>query len=119
MPELKPRSSELKTPELKPTTAELSELIHRTSELTPKISRMKPSTTNFNVLRTKHLKAKAQIRTEARDLAKAHDLSGLKPRTPELKPGSLFVALGPSWASLGPLLKPLGPLLAVSFRLLR
>ena len=96
MPELKPRSSELKTPELKPTISEMrrtdrvgaQELKHRTSKLTPKISRMKPITTDLNALRTKTLKAKAQIRTDARDLrAKAHDLSRLKPRTPELKPG--------------------------------
>ena len=70
---------------------------------------MKPSTTELNDLRTQTLKAKALIRTEARDLrAKAHDLSGLKPRMPELMPGVFLVALGPSgapfgasWASLG------------------
>ena len=73
---------------------------------------MRPSTTEFNTLNIKTLKAKAQIRSEARDLkAKAHDLSGLKPRAPELKPGSVLVNLSSSWAPRGASRGPLGGLL--------
>ena len=132
MLELKPMSSELKAPELKPTISEMrrkdrvgaqvkpSALVNRwiiraeaqdlrakTQDLTDE--NPAPRVKRFGSNKTQK-KAKAQIRTEARDLrAKAHDLSGLKPRTPELKSGSLLVALGPSWAPLGAYWGLLGP----------
>ena len=53
-------------------------------------------------MRDKTLKAKAQIRLEPGDITEhAPDLSGIRPRAPELIPGRFTAALGLSGAPLG------------------
>ena len=112
MPELKPRSSELKNPELKPRISEMRRKDRVGAQVKPsplvnhwiisaEAQDLRADTQDI-MDETQHHRLD-QIRTDARDLrAKAHDLSGLKPRMPELKPGRSREPLGGSGPLLGP-----------------